>query len=96
MAKGDRVKHFGYAVCLSLALNIKYINNGENHLVQVRQVRQRGAGNQFMCFINTLSQMNHPFLASISETVEAFNYRLECGCVTDSGWTEYSGKHFFP
>lgn len=32
MVKGDRLKHFGFAVCFSLALSIRDIGSGENYL----------------------------------------------------------------
>lgn len=44
------LKPFGYAVCFSVILNIKDISNGENQLVQIKQVRQRDTGYHFYVF----------------------------------------------
>lgn len=59
---------------------------------------QRDAGYQFSVFYEHCVPDEPPFsslLSSISETVEALNYQLECGRATASNFTNIQ-KGIFP
>lgn len=60
---------------------------------------QRDAGYQFSVFYEHCVPDEPPFsslLSSISETVEALNYQLECGRATASNFTKHSERYFSP
>lgn len=93
------MKTFGYIVCFSLALNINYIRNGENHIGTSQASEAKRRWKLVYVFYKHCIPDEPPFLlflSSISKTVKAFNCQLECGQATDSNFTKHSERYFSP